>query len=241
MAKVQQRGKGGPFENLTAFRKFDAQNKGYTTFDDLMQFARSWNLSCTKNVELELKQRYCRAENFESGVIDFDDFVHKVLPTDFTNPGEAAMAFKQKMMDNWKHLRQAFRDIDRDKSGSIDKNEIVAEMRRMNMNIDEDVANAISDRFDYDGDGSIDFQEFARGLTDMSIDDFMPRLKQQPVSTVGLLWEEAKSNHRVYRPQTAASLHSQESQESDDELMADVGGAYDTVRSPTPASCLDHG
>ena len=238
IAKIHQRGKGGPFENLSAFKKFDTRGNGYTTFDDMMRFAASWNLNCTEEVRADLRKTYIREENWESGIIEFDDFVQKVLPRDFSNAGEAAMAFKRKMADNFKHMHQAFRDIDRDKSGTIDKSEIVMEMNRMNMNIDDEVARAIAERFDFDGDGEIDFSEFSKALSEMTLEDFMPRKSKSAYkSNVGLLWDEAEKDRKKPRPMSVASLHSVASDESD---LDNQVGENDFYVSKSPANIIHY-
>ena len=80
------------------FDSFDRDSKGFVTFDDLIAVtSESWNLVCTPAVHAELRQRYCRPENEDSGTIVFDDFISKVLPPDFKNEAEVMRVFKAKI------------------------------------------------------------------------------------------------------------------------------------------------
>jgi Ca2+-binding EF-hand superfamily protein len=64
----------------------------------------------------------------------------------------------QKMEQQWGNLRKAFRAIDKDSSGTIDANEL--EMLLDRFNIHDASAEEIMAKYDKDGSGSIDYQEF---------------------------------------------------------------------------------
>lgn len=60
-------------------------------------------------------------------------------------------------------LRQIFYSIDTNRSGFIEKNELIAVMRRVGYS-DADI-NVIFSRADFDGDGRINFNEFCQSFT----------------------------------------------------------------------------
>ena len=206
------------------FDSFDRDSKGFVTFDDLIAVtSESWNLVCTPAVHAELRQRYCRPENEDSGTIVFDDFISKVLPPDFKNEAEVMRVFKEKMTSNFKHLQSAFMKIDEDASGSITRDELVDQLRSMQIIADDDILEKIANLVDADGDGEIDFEEFAAALGDMTAEDVMGETGAAPKS-LGLPWDPESEKDlraaRVGRPQSPGSLHSQ----SDDEEEFDASG-----------------
>lgn len=211
--KVASRSVGGGSEQMKQFKMFDEQSKGYVAFDDLIRSARRWNLNPSEEVLNEIKYLWCKPENRKSGVIDFYDFVNKVLPKDFKDVNDVLKVFYLKMTENWTALRDAFRNMDRDGSGTIDRSEILDELKRMNIIIPPDLAQSFADQFDSDGDGEIDFAEFSRAIRAMD-----PDKKKKDQSTIGLLWDpDQYAARRIleHRPPSHASLHSEA---PDDEL-----------------------
>lgn len=212
--KVASRSQGGGSEQMKQFKMFDEQSKGYVVFDDLIRAAKRWNLNPTSQVCNEVRYLWCKPENRESGVIDFYDFVNKVLPADFKDVEDVLKVFYSKMTENWTALRDAFRNMDRDGSGTIDRSEILDELKRMNIVIPPDLAQNFADQFDADGDGEIDFAEFSRAIRAMDPD----KQKTKKKATIGQLWDPdmyAARRIEEHRPPSHASLHSEA---VDDEL-----------------------
>ena len=212
--KVAARSTGGGSEQMKQFKMFDEQSKGYVEFDDLIRSAKRWNLNPSDEVLKEVRHLWCKPQNVESGVIDFYDFVNKVLPKDFKDVDDVLKVFYSKMTENWTALRDAFRNMDRDGSGTIDRGEILDELKRMNIIIPPDLAQSFADQFDADGDGEIDFAEFSRAIRAMDPD----KKKQKNKATIGLLWDPdqyAARRIQEHRPPSHASLHSEA---PDDEL-----------------------
>ena len=74
---------------------------------------------------------------------------------------------KRMLETRFSELRRAFRLIDEDRSGSCDREELKHMLTAMfNIEIPEKVFDRIIDLADYDGDGQIDFAEFARLATE---------------------------------------------------------------------------
>jgi len=73
---------------------------------------------------------------------------------------------KDKLETRFGEIRRAFQLIDEDRSGTCDRQELSYMLNAMfNLNIPEDIMNRIIDLADYDGDGTINFAEFARIAT----------------------------------------------------------------------------
>lgn len=66
-------------------------------------------------------------------MISFDAFVERVLPRDFTDLKALQRVFFEKITLNSGAMQEVFRRIDQDHGGTIDKDEIIAELHRMNI------------------------------------------------------------------------------------------------------------
>jgi len=64
----------------------------------------------------------------------------------------------EKAMFKWKNVRDAFRTIDQDRSGTVDKEEMKAFFRQFCM--PEESAAMLFDYLDEDGSGELDYVEF---------------------------------------------------------------------------------
>jgi Ca2+-binding EF-hand superfamily protein len=179
---LQQRSAGGGSEMAKQFKMFDTTGRGFVTIDDLMAAARSWNLTPTAQVEEQIKRAWVKPGNLETGVIEYYDFVNKVLPSDFKNAKDVMRVFQQKMQDNFKHMQEAFMQMDKDRSGKVDRAELLVELGKMNIHIPADIAETFLDQLDADGDGEIDFDEFANAVA--SID-----AEQASSGGIGQIWD----------------------------------------------------
>ena len=150
---------------------------------------------------------WCKTENVQSGVIDFYDFINKVLPKDFNDVSDLFRVFYDKLTENWSMLNDAFRNMDRDRSGTVDPAEILGELKRMNINVTPELGRQFVSHFDVDGDGEIDFAEFSRAIRNMD-----PDKNEKKQSQIGQLWDpDQYAGQRIqeHRPRSAASLHSE--------------------------------
>ena len=129
----------------------------------------------------------------------------RVLPSDFTDLAELQRVFFEKVTVHSGALNEIFRRMDVDKGGTIDKDEIMAELQRMNIQITPELADEFAKQFDEDGDGEIDFVEFSRAVRNMDPD----KKKAKNVNPVGLLWEAdqyARQRIEAHRPTSAESI-----------------------------------
>lgn len=77
---------------------------------------------------------------------------------------------KRALETRFAELRRAFRLIDEDNSGDCDRNELKHMLQAMfNLQIPEAIMDRIIDLADFDGDGSINFAEFARIATEEDV------------------------------------------------------------------------
>merc|ERR1719240_618149 len=72
---------------------------------------------------------------------------------------------QEKMTTRFSELRRAFRTLDEDASGALDREEFKQVLVMFNLGIPDRVMNKLIDLADFDGDGSINYAEFARIFT----------------------------------------------------------------------------
>ena len=92
---------------------------------------------------------------------------------------------KRALETRFAELRRAFRLIDEDNSGDCDREELKGMLNAMfNLNIPDHIMDRIIDLADFDGDGSINFAEFARMATEDDVTN-MKKTLQADVSSWG--------------------------------------------------------
>ncbi|OJJ59963.1 hypothetical protein ASPSYDRAFT_44365 [Aspergillus sydowii CBS 593.65] len=128
------------------FKIFDKDGNGDISAEELGEVMRSLGQNPT---ETELKDMVDELDLDRTGTIDFDEFL-------------VMMSRKVKDSDPEAELRGAFEVFDQDKNGTISADEL----RKVLTSIGDDVTDADVDEMlklaDVNGDGSIDYQEFVR-------------------------------------------------------------------------------
>ncbi|BCS24045.1 translation elongation factor EF1B gamma [Aspergillus puulaauensis] len=128
------------------FKIFDKDGNGHITAEELGEIMGSLGQNPT---ETELKDMVDELDLDRTGTIDFDEFL-------------VMMSRKVKDADPEAELRGAFEVFDQDKNGTISADEL----RKVLTSIGDDVTDADVDEMlklaDVNGDGSIDYQEFVR-------------------------------------------------------------------------------
>ena len=78
---------------------------------------------------------------------------------------EAAKAFKDELEEKYTRLTDAFKFIDADRTGTLDRAEVKRLLVEFNIpDISEATIETLIDFADFDGDGEINYAEFARVL-----------------------------------------------------------------------------
>jgi len=119
---------------------------------------------------------------------------------------------QEKMTTRFAELRRAFRTLDEDASGSLDRQEFKQVLTMFNLGIPDKVMEKLIDLADFDGDGTINYAEFARIFTTENVlnmkqtvqavdtDGFGAKIRYQ-AQMVGKakLDKETGGNHRLRR------------------------------------------
>ncbi|KAL3474600.1 hypothetical protein BJX99DRAFT_231295 [Aspergillus californicus] len=132
------------------FNLFDKDGTGDITASELGEVMHSLGQNPT---DTELQDIIDELDVDRTGTIDFEEFL-------------VMMSRKVKGGDPEAELREAFAVFDRDNSGTIDADELRQVLRSIGEGVsDEDVDDMLREA-DVNGDGSIDYQEFVRLMTE---------------------------------------------------------------------------
>lgn len=132
-----------------AFYAFDKDRSGYIEKDELKNLCAWVGQDAT---DADIDSMMVLADGDNSGKIDFWEFC-------------TLMAHKMGDTNPDKTLRHAFRVFDNDGSGTISADELKDVMREMGEQIDESDMDSLMRCMDVNGDGQIDYEEFADIVT----------------------------------------------------------------------------
>jgi len=79
-----------------------------------------------------------------------------------TGAGNDMMMLRRKVRTQWKDLIQAFRDVDTDKSGTLDEAELRRVLHRYNIDLGESQFAELMSQIDEDRDGAVSYAEFMK-------------------------------------------------------------------------------
>ena len=127
-----------------AFSLFDADHDGEITVGELGRVMRNHGLNPT---EEELADMIRNVDKNSNGAIDFNEFIEMMLRRD------------SKVEEDVVH---AFRVFDRDGDGLISEEELRLTMNNLGEPLTDQEVRSMIEEADLDGDGRINFQEFAR-------------------------------------------------------------------------------
>jgi len=132
-----------------AFMKFDKDNDGSLTFDEMVFAMRAMGITMDKD---KLKVVFDEYDSDKSGTIDFPEFV-LLMDTGKEDDDEAGEEAE---------LKAAFDDCDRDGNKQLELDELKDIMTEFGVDMpDEEVREMFADA-DTDNSGSISFDEFKR-------------------------------------------------------------------------------
>lgn len=127
-----------------AFSLFDADHDGEITVYELGRVMRNHGLNPTDE---ELEDMIRNVDKNSNGAIDFNEFIEMMLRRD------------AKVEEDVMH---AFRVFDRDGDGYISVEELRLTMNNLGEPLTDHEVRSMIEEADLDGDGRINFQEFAR-------------------------------------------------------------------------------
>ena len=78
-----------------------------------------------------------------------------------TSAGNDMMMLRRKVRTQWKDLLQAFRDVDTDKSGTLNNEELRRVLHRYNIDLGTGQFTELLEAIDEDGDGQISYVRIA--------------------------------------------------------------------------------
>merc|ERR1711976_318155 len=133
-------------EWYAAFKIFDKNDDGHISCSELMAVLRSLQQDPS---EKEIKQMICKLDENDSGQVEFPEFC-KHMKEEFRNP-------EQKKDE----IREAFRIFDKDGNNFISADELRSIMTCFGEPLTADEANDMIECADVNGDGKIDYEEFA--------------------------------------------------------------------------------
>jgi len=127
-----------------AFALFDADHDGEITVHELGRVMRNHGLNPSND---ELKDMIRNVDKNSNGAIDFNEFIEMMVRKD------------AKVEEDVMH---AFRVFDRDGDGYISVEELRLTMNNLGEPLTDQEVRSMIEEADLDGDGRINFQEFAR-------------------------------------------------------------------------------
>jgi calcium-binding protein CML len=143
------------------FRSYDRNNDGSLTQLELRSLLRSLGLKPTQD---QLDALIQRADINSNGLVEFSEFVALVSPEILSN--NCPYSEDQ--------LKQLFEMFDRDGNGYITAAELAHSMAKLGHALTAEELTGMIKEADTDGDGQINFEEFARAITAASFDNSWP-------------------------------------------------------------------
>ncbi|KAH8823356.1 hypothetical protein DL96DRAFT_271444 [Flagelloscypha sp. PMI_526] len=132
-----------------AFSIMDRDGDGVISTNDLGKVMREQSHNPT---EAELRDMINEADTDGDGVIDFPEFL-------------TIMARRVRTTDTEEELRECFKVFDRDGDGYITKAELANVMNQLGEDLSSEAIEEMITLADLNGDGRIDFEEFAKMMT----------------------------------------------------------------------------
>ncbi|CAN1847143.1 Probable calcium-binding protein CML17 [Linum perenne] len=140
------------------FRSFDRNKDGSLTQLELGSLLRSLGL---KPSEDQIERMIQKADTNNNGLIEFSEFVDLVEPD----------LVQSKCPYTEEQLRKMFTLFDRDGNGFITAAELAHSMAKLGHALTAVELTSMIREADGDGDGCINFQEFAKAITSASFDN----------------------------------------------------------------------
>jgi Ca2+-binding EF-hand superfamily protein len=166
----------GQAELLRAFKFFDRDRSGNITLNEFQEAMKVYAmLEFSDELAAKLMKEFDEDGN---GEIDYEEFTTLVMGSKkddltslntssatehvSTGAGNDMMMLRRKVRTQWKDLIQAFRDVDTDKSGTLDEAELRRVLHRYNIDLGESQFAELMSQIDEDRDGAVSYAEFMK-------------------------------------------------------------------------------
>ena len=168
--KIRQRCKGGARELRYAFKHFDKDGSGEITYDEFIDGLEKFNIKVSA---ADLKKLIKVYDPEDAGQINFINFINRLMPpgsNDMYKTGFMAKT-RNKISSSFQLARRAFREIDVDGSGQIDKTELMRLADVYNIKIEPNVLEDFMALQDADGSGTLNYDEFIKLLESQKLQE----------------------------------------------------------------------
>ena len=191
----------------------DQDNSGLLSRAEVKRVLASWGMTLTEKEMLELFEK-CDVDG--SGTINYNEFLDMVqkspalvAPRELAikpalRPGvrpedvrKAQQIVKQKYTDKFKRMDAAFKNIDKDRTGPITRDELITNWSELNLVgvIPAPAAQTLIDFIDIDDFGEkIEFKEFARVICADDVMSLAPLKAVAPAQVVKSLGRKSMSD-----------------------------------------------
>lgn len=140
------------------FRSFDRNKDGSLTQLELGSLLRALGLKPSPD---QLESLIQKADTNSNGLVEFSEFIGLVAPE--------ILSAKSPYTED--QLKQLFRMFDRDGNGFITAAELAHSMAKLGHALTAEELTGMIKEADTDGDGRINFQEFAQAITSAAFDN----------------------------------------------------------------------
>ncbi|XP_062522286.1 EF-hand calcium-binding domain-containing protein 6-like [Corticium candelabrum] len=182
MALLQSRVSGSHDSIHKAFLKFDDDKDGFISHSELRKVIETFTFNLTEN---QFREVLSRLDPRNKGLISFREFIghfgnaedpfghkwlvsthrfNKALSPRSMSFSEVEHLIRMKIMDQWKTMAAAFRELDTNSDGCISQSELKSLLHRFGMAITDEQFQQFWARCDENSDGTLDFHEFFRQL-----------------------------------------------------------------------------
>ena len=171
--KIRQRCKGGARELRYAFKHFDKDGSGEITYDEFIDGLEKFNIKVSAADLKKLIKVYDPEDAGQINFINFINFINRLMPpgsNDMYKTGFMAKT-RNKISSSFQLARRAFREIDVDGSGQIDKTELMRLADVYNIKIEPNVLEDFMALQDADGSGTLNYDEFIKLLESQKLQE----------------------------------------------------------------------
>ena len=160
-----------------AFLKLDVDRSGYISQSELKEMCFNWGLQLSEQDFMSINASYPHQEsaNEVDKGINYNEFIAMMTQLVNYNPGEGesrlensntelSTSIRGKFLSADVTMKEAFRQFDKDSSGSIDKDEVHTLLKSFGITYTSEQFSDLVNKFDKNGDNSFQYHEFVKIL-----------------------------------------------------------------------------